>query len=267
MRHRIRIYPILHDCRLAFIGNIQHDLTELLLVHLKLITSLGRSVLGLALLIIASTNVSAQSGVSNCGELRSQGQYGPYDYRTDKPSLGVVEQYHFVPSVEALIRGTTGGSVAGDLDYTLRAFPNHHRALLSMMRYGEKMKSLQPQGLRYPVECYFERAIRFRSDDILVRMIYATFLAKYERRTEATQQLEQATALADDNALSHHNIGLIYFDLKLFDKALIQAHKAVSLGLLQPALRDQLQGIGKWVEPPSALNQPTSDKTPSLESQ
>jgi len=82
-----------------------------------------------------------------------------------------------------------------------------------------------------------------------VRMIYATYLSKSARAPEAIQQLERATASAGDNAFSHYNIGLIYFDLKQYDRALLQAHKAIELGFRQTALRDQLQSVGKWTEP------------------
>lgn len=202
---------------------------------------------GLLILLFATVPGHAQTGDSACGSLANG--YGPYDYRTDKPKLGIVERYHFTPAVETLIRGSTNVLPGPDLDYTLRASPNHHRALMSMMRYGEKMKSPQPQGAGYSVECYFERAVRFRPDDTIARMLYATFLSKNARTPEAIRQLELATVAAADNGFSHYNIGLIYFDLKKYDKALLQAHKAISLGFLQPALRDQLQSVGQWTEP------------------
>ena len=167
---------------------------------------------GLLITIFAAVPAHAQSGNSACGSLTNG--YGPYDYRTDKPKLGIVEQYHFTPAVEALIRGSTNVLPGADLDYTLRAIPNHHRALMSMMRYGEKMKSPHPQGTHYSVECYFDRAVQFRPDDTIVRMLYATFLSKNARTPEAIRQLESATVLAADNAFSHYNIGLIYFNLK-----------------------------------------------------
>src|SRR5678816_4417104 len=74
--------------------------------------------------------VSAQTGPSACGPLANA--YGPFDYRTDRTgtTLSIVEDNHFTPAVEQLISGITS-SVGGEIDYTLRAFPNHHRALLS----------------------------------------------------------------------------------------------------------------------------------------
>ena len=60
------------------------------------------------------------------------------------------------------------------------------------------------------------------------------------------------------------NIGLHYFDMKNYGKALIQAHKAMALGFVQTELKDQLRSVGKWVEatdlpapPDPAASKPT----------
>lgn len=205
--------------------------------------------LGVVLAIgMGSVQTFAQSVRLTCGSL--QNHYGPYDYRTDKNKLAIVEGAHFTPPVEALIRGsTTSTGPAGDIVYTLQTFPNHHRALLAIMRFGEKVKSAHPTGLPLPIECYFERALRFRPDDLVARMIYTTFLSKNNRNPEAMQQLELVTAAAQDNAFTYYNIGLIYFDMKSYDKSLTNAHKAYALGFGSPELRDQLKSAGKWVEP------------------
>lgn len=186
----------------------------------------------------------AQAG--NCGPLANA--FGPFDYRTEKGnSLYLVESAHFTPGVEALIAGNTT-YIGGDIDYTLRAFPNHHRALMAMIRLGEKEKTTQPRASRYSVECWLVRAVQFKPDDTIARLIYATFLGKNARVPEAMQQLEQANTLAKDNAFTHYNIGLVYFDLKQYDKSLAQAHTAYGLGFPQPGLRDQLKAAGKWKE-------------------
>lgn len=68
--------------------------------------------------------------VAGCGSL--QNAFGPFDYRDPAAraeSLQVVERYHFTADVEMLRRGKASANVLDDLNYTLRAFPNHHRAL------------------------------------------------------------------------------------------------------------------------------------------
>jgi tetratricopeptide (TPR) repeat protein len=210
-----------------------------------------------AFIAVANAAAGAQTVEVGCGSLDNA--YGPYDYRTAKARLPIVERHHFTPQVEALIRGNTG-SLGSDLDYTLRAFPNHHRALIALMRASEKARSPQPYGLPRPVECYFDRALRFRPEDALTRMIYARFLVDKERAAEARQQLEAAKRAAGDNGFSQYNIGLIYLDLKDYPQALAQAHKAAALGFTQTGLKDKLKALGKWDEKalPTPAAQPSA---------
>ena len=128
-----------------------------------------------------------------------------------------------------------------------------------MMKLGERTKSRQPQGAKYTVECYFDRAIRFRPDDTIARMLFATYLNKNGREREAVQQLDESVKLAGDDAFAHYNAGLLYFDMKHYDKALQQAQVAYALGFPKPDLRNSLKAMGKWVEPPAvAASAPAS---------
>ena len=201
-------------------------------------------------MLIASVSALAQSNASACGDLKTH--YGPFDYRTDRDKLEIVEQNHFTPEVEALIRGKSSAKLGQDLAYTLNAFPNHHRALMSVMRYGQKLKTPQPEDIQYSVECYFRRALRFRPDDTVARMIYATFLSSNGRSPEALRELEQVGKMAGDNSFTYYNLGLIYLDMKEYEKALTQAHKAMALGFNLTGLRDKLIEAGKWRAPDEA---------------
>lgn len=233
-------------------------------MHFKLSTSFMRRLAGLTIAIWAGTPGFAQSVGATCGTLSAPGQYGPYDFRTDGDMAKIVLKFHFTPADEALLT-TRRGPPGGAIDYTLRALPNFHRALMAMVRLGEKEKTTHPSGSTYSIDCWFERALLFRPDDAVVRMIYSTYLDRQGRSPDANAQLERATVDAKDNALTHYNIGMHYFKLKNYDKALEQAHLAIALGWPQTDLRDQLQRVGKWHEPapPSAL--PATDR-PSAES-
>jgi len=204
-----------------------------------------------ALSLFLPLGALAQAGPNVCGELGNG--YGPFDYRTEHGEpKALVEGAHFKPQIEALISGKTSDSTAGgDIDYTLRAFPNHHRALLAMIRLGEKEKTDKPSGSRYTVECWLERAIRFRPDDGIARMVYVNYLTKKGRVAEATRQLEVVAAATDDNSFTQYNIGMLYFDLKNYDRALTQAHRAMALGFPRTGLRDRLRSVGKWVDAPT----------------
>jgi Tfp pilus assembly protein PilF len=202
-----------------------------------------------AFLLSVSQIANAQTDPSSCGPLTNA--YGPFDYRKEREGkLHVVEAYHFTPNIENLIRGNSG-SLGSELNYTLRASPNHHRALMSMMRLVDRLKTEQPPGSDHTMDCWFDRALRFQPDDTIVRMIFATYLAEHDRKAEAMAQLERATAAAADNAFTHYNIGLVYFDLKEYDKSLQQAHKAMAMGFQRTALREMLQKAGHWEDPPA----------------
>ena len=100
--------------------------------------------------------------------------YGPYNYVTQNSKVGIVERHHFTPPVERLVRGESSNLV-GDLDYTLRAIPNHHRALWAMTRYYlRKAGQLSDEEFQRfeltlrsepPPECYFQRAKLFAPQD------------------------------------------------------------------------------------------------------
>jgi tetratricopeptide (TPR) repeat protein len=194
--------------------------------------------------LIASAH--AAQGLDQCGDLHTH--YGPFDYWVDKNKLGIVESYHFTPEVESLRAGKSG-FVGGDIDYTLVAFPNHPRALMAMIRLGDKERTDRVRGARYPVVCYLDRAVRFRPDDATVRMIYGTYLAKRKKSAEALEQLTAAEQSAGDDANLHYNLGLVYFDLGQFDNALKHAHAAYRMGFSLPGLKAKLVKAGKWREP------------------
>jgi tetratricopeptide (TPR) repeat protein len=159
-----------------------------------------------------------------------------------------VEGAHFTPEVENLIRGRHG-SPAIDIDYTLRAFPNHHRALLSMMNAGFKLKTDRPPGSSYTMQCWFERAIVYRPDDSKVYMLFGIYLLRKGYPKYAVAALTKAQELATEDSNLYYNMGLAYFALKDYDKALSSAHQAYRLGFPLPGLRDMLRRVGKWQDP------------------
>lgn len=186
----------------------------------------------------------AQS-VPGCGSL--QNSFGPFDYRDPvargKP-LSLVESAHFTPQVEALTKGNTG-YLMGDIDYTLRAFPNHHRALNSVARYalrgGQDWRNPQIPS----ADCYFERAIAFRSDDETVRMIYGNYLAKRGNRHGAERQYEEALRLAPNDAEVNYNAGLLYVQFGDVQRAKRHADIAYAGGYPLPGLRNKIAEIEK----------------------
>lgn len=203
-------------------------------------------VMSAAVLAGLAASAAAQSAPPPCGSLDNA--YGPYDYRTDRDKLQIVEVAHFTPPVETLLRGERG-HLSQDIDYTLRASPNHHRALASMTRLAERQKVDKVAGASWDVDCYYIRALRFRGNDTTVRMLYATYLHRQGRTEEAHKQLNVAREFAQDNPFTHYNLGLVYFDIGSHEQALASAHKAMALGFPRTELKDKLAAAGKWAEP------------------
>jgi tetratricopeptide (TPR) repeat protein len=190
-----------------------------------------------------------------CGDLTNG--FGPFDYRnpTDRQNLGIVEKHHFNAHVESLARGLTG-TVGGDIDYTLRAFPNHVRALAAMSKLSFRDKTPRPTGATYSVDCYFDRALRFRPKDGLVYMVYGDHVAKTGQIDKAIELMKYAAELEPFNATAIYNLGLMYFSKKDYDQALVQAQKAYELGFPLPGLKNKLAAIGKWSEMPARNTAP-----------
>jgi tetratricopeptide (TPR) repeat protein len=183
----------------------------------------------------------------DCGTLEVG--YGPYDYTNPvhfREKLPIVERAHFTSNVEQLIRGETALGPMNDIAYTLNRFPNHHRALYSMMRYNLALETRPAAGTRRSPECWFDRAMRFKSDDGTVRMLYGIYLHKISKPDAALRRYEEALTLLPNSAEVHYNMGLTYLDLKDYDAAANHAAKAYDLGYPLPGLRKRLAAVGKW---------------------
>lgn len=187
------------------------------------------------------------AGAKNfCGDLKNG--FGPFDYRERSANLGsfdLVESAHFTEEVESGMKGNTG-QIGGDLDYTLRAIPNHHRALATMSRLSNNGKVIMVAGAKYPVECYFDRAIRFAPDDGSVRAAYGNFLYAQGKIDKAMPFFRQAVDLDPENPTLNYNLGLAYFDKKDYENARTYAQKAYAKGFPLPGLKNKLSAAGQW---------------------
>ncbi len=182
-----------------------------------------------------------------CGETHNL--YGPFDYRTAHPSQRfIVENAHFTKGVENLTKGTTG-AFGGDIGYTLAVFPNHPRAISTLERLIDRQKADPPQGADMTLECYYARGMAFVPDDLVFRMLHVSYLIRRNRLDEAHRFLDYVVTQAEDSALTHFNAGMLYFDMKDYDKALVQAHRVMGMGMTRTELRDRLSSVGHWKEP------------------
>jgi tetratricopeptide (TPR) repeat protein len=174
--------------------------------------------------------------------------FGPFDYRTaPSEKKGIVERHHFTPNVETLRSGNSG-TVGAELDYTLRVFPNHPRALMAMVRLGHRDKTPQPKGTRYSVECFVERAIRFRPDDLDVRQVRGIYLTYQGRYQEAKAEFKLVIEKDPNNGGAHYNLGLAHLETKDYSAAVEEAKAARALGVTLTGLSDKLKAVGKPVD-------------------
>jgi hypothetical protein len=206
------------------------------------------------MLVLTGIGAVMQSGVAtaqtSCGSLENS--YGPYDYRhATGDQVGIVEKYHFTTDVEQLRAGVSG-SIGGELTYTLRAVPNHPRALWAMVRLSRKDHTDIPPGSKYSIACWFDRATRFAPDDGEVRLLFGLWLVSKGQKAAATQQLDAARQLIDasdrlkDDPNMSYNLGLGFFDVGRYDDAIAYAKRARDLGFPLHGLEDKLRRASKW---------------------
>jgi tetratricopeptide (TPR) repeat protein len=208
----------------------------------------ARGMLIMALCAVGSLSAPlAWSQEGSCGD-PFKNAFGPYDYRTaTSAQRNVVEQHHFTAEVESLRSGITG-TIGGEIDYTLRAFPNHPRALMSIVRLGQRDRTNKPKGAHYSVECYIERAVVFRPDDVAVLQIRGIYFAGQNRYAQALQDFKVVVEKQPNNANAHYNLGLAYFETKSYDLAREQGKIAKELGFPLDGLRKKLTVVGEWHE-------------------
>jgi len=159
--------------------------------------------------------------------------------------LANVERRHFTPKVESLAGGESSYLI-DDLGYTLSVFPNHHRALLALVRYDRKLGGRLPQTNKpYPttVECYMRRALEFRPNDGKTLQILGMYHHLNDRFEEAIKVYREAAKFTNSAELDY-NMGLAYVEIEEFDKAREHARRAYDAGYPLPGLRNRLARNG-----------------------
>ena len=200
----------------------------------------------------SSSSIVANESVEvlpmECGTLANH--YGPFDYTNYEDystKLQIVEAEHFTPNIEALVSGNTTISALGDIEYTLRTFPNHHRALAAVSKFEFQVEDAQEyiEGGLSP-ECFFKRAVAFKPLDGVVRLIYGTYLHKKKKFTAAASQYEKALKINPNSAEVHYNVALLYLDTGKTNLAVEHGQKAYELGYPLPGLKEKLVKKGVW---------------------
>ncbi|WP_114694401.1 tetratricopeptide repeat protein [Motiliproteus coralliicola] len=201
---------------------------------------------GVLLLLVSFVTYSQPRNNISCGINKGYpltNAYGPFDYTNPSHASEIprVLSSHFTPIVERLIAGTGNPTPYGDIDYTLRAIPNYHRALFAMSKLQIRDKTLNTVTTKfYSASCYFERAIYFQPKDAVVRMLYGLHLHRVGELESALKRYKEALLLDPDNPEFNYNIGLLYVDLKDKDSAVKHAKIATLNGYPLDGLNNKI---------------------------
>ena len=189
--------------------------------------------------------------------VKCEGKYVPtgnqiLDYRNRaefEGKLNMIEGRHFTRGVETLTQGSTGNPIS-DIDFTLRVFPNHPRALNSAVRFSLQHKRHPPNEHGLPAECYLQRAIKFVPNDAMPYRLYGYYLQRKGHPQKALQAYRQAMELLPTDPMVHYNAGLVLAELERYDEAAELARPLYDAGLTLPGLKRKLIEAGVWERSP-----------------
>ena len=83
----------------------------------------------------------------------------------------------------------------------------------------------------FSTQCWFDRAVAYRSNDPNVRIVVATELIKRGQKDEAREHSESRNKIAKDNGAISYNVGLLYFELGDYERSMSFAKRLTISGL------------------------------------
>jgi hypothetical protein len=226
-----------------------------------------------ALVALAYASEASAGGVPYGADMAPDDpQFGPFDYYTTMAAnVSVVERVHMGFIITEAKKSQNHCYLWHNLDYTLRALPNHPQALQEMATYLEygmachesvKMEYdayrtvreiMEGRWQMNDAEDYFRVALNFRTRDTRVlprhaetHVLYADWLRKKGRRDDAMKQYDMAHKLKPEFANTYYGLGMLYLDMMDLPKAVENARKAYSLGKPPAELRDRLITANAW---------------------
>lgn len=204
--------------------------------------------------ILITANIPA---IGKCNMDLSNFKTGPWDYYdaiNSQPNganrMGNIKRVtnaHLTQKNLQMLRNRD--RLTDDLDYTLRAIPNHPDALNLASRLERMLNSdFVPQNMKYEkmtksADCYFQRALKLRKHAGTYE-VYAIHFHRNKKYSEAKEQHIKAMNLGSKSANSHYNHALTLIKLEEYQEAEQHAKIAYKLGYPLPGLRKQLQKHG-----------------------
>jgi len=145
-----------------------------------------------------------------------------------------------------------GGSVSGNLAYTLATIPNHPKALHTVIEYSFRIKKRpRHKPLHAKPECYLQRAMEFAKRDPGPRLLFGLYLHRLEKYEQALKYYDAGIELAPNSSEGLYNRGLALFKLGRYEAALDDANRAYALGFPLRGLARMLKAKGHSIKLPA----------------
>jgi tetratricopeptide (TPR) repeat protein len=200
-------------------------------------------------------------GLAHACDLNLSNSVGPWDYydsinnvRNGENPMGNIKRVtnvHLTPGMLRLEKRASG-TFSGDIDYTLRAIPNHPAGLDLASRLEKRLSQpgaeltnlLKYERPKHTAECYFKRAIALAPNRSYTYVVYGIHLHRFGKYEDASKAYAQALALGSDTIETNYNYGLSLVKSGRFAEAEQQAKIAYQGGFPLPGLRNMLQQQG-----------------------
>lgn len=169
------------------------------------------------------------------------------DYRTRAAGTqstwdaGDVKRNHLDPAMAAMRQGNYSRGVKADLSFVMSSWPNYYPVLEALITYdlgGGKTYDFPS------TRCFLERARTIFPDDVKVRLLEGYYFWKKNDKERAISSYEDALTLDPDASDAHYNLGLVYLEMKQYDKAREHAQAAYAAGYPLTGLKNRLAKAG-----------------------
>lgn len=209
--------------------------------------SIGLTLPLLALFAASTVFAAPNNRIDNntCGIVGGQltggvSSLGPWDYtqRASHVHLERVEKSYFPQHVENLTGDPKQSAMSAAK--TLRIYPNHHRALYTMMRYYRDYPDIDNKNEIHSMECLFTRARFFAPNDPMVYMLNGMHYHWNSDFIGSRDKYMKAYQLEPENPQVNYNLGLMYYDQGDYENAAKHADIAYSGGYPLQGLRKKL---------------------------
>ena len=174
--------------------------------------------------------------------------YGPYDYKVAPAHrISIVTGAHFTPEV-ARLKASKTGSIIRDIDYTLRALPNYHPALYSLIQLyfqdSKRYRRWYKTKKIPPPECYLKRSINYKAEEYETYSLYGYYLHKRKKYKQAEVQYQRSFKKNRRSTEARYNYALMLIELKRYEDARKQAKLAYKYGYPLQGLKRKLKKLG-----------------------